>query len=82
MTRTGSPDPVASVKQAWGKAIKEQRLVLAMSQARLAKRVGVDQSLISYWEHGTKAPTVEKQLAVAKALGVAPRVLFQYPDVA
>ena len=42
----------------------------------------VDQSVVSYWEHGHKAPTVERQLAIAKALGISVRVLFQFPEVA
>lgn len=71
-----------SVKKRWGSAIREQRRALGWTQQKLAAKVGVDQSLISYWEHGYKAPTIEKQLAVAQALGVAPRVLFQFPDAA
>jgi transcriptional regulator with XRE-family HTH domain len=71
-----------SVKETWGRNVREQRIALGMSQQRLADKVGVDQSLVSYWEHGHKAPSVERQLAIARALGVAPRVLFQFPEVA
>lgn len=72
-------DPVNTVKREWGRMIREQRCALGKSQAWLADQIGVDQSAVSYWEHGRRAPSVEKQLAIAKALGVAPRVLFQFP---
>lgn len=81
MSRKKETD-VVSVKQRWGSAIKEQRLARGITQRGLADAVGVDQSLVSYWEHGRKAPTIERQLDIARALGVAPRVLFQFPEVA
>lgn len=83
MTTTNEETDVASnIKRLWGAAIKDQRLALGWSQKRLAETVKVDQSLVSQWEHGIVAPTVERQLSIARALGVAPRVLFQYPEVA
>jgi transcriptional regulator with XRE-family HTH domain len=72
-------DPVADLKQQWGAAIRAQRELLGMTQRQLADAIKVDQSAVSLWEKGAKAPTVEHQLAVARALKVAPRILFAYP---
>jgi transcriptional regulator with XRE-family HTH domain len=82
MSTSQSQEPgivAVSVKKTWGQAIKEQRLVKGLSQQRLASAIGVDQSLVSYWEHGAVAPTVERQLAIARALGIAPRALPMAP---
>jgi transcriptional regulator with XRE-family HTH domain len=67
------------VKKAWGQAIRDQRTVLGLSQAQLAKVLGVDQSAVSWWESGAKAPGVERQVAIAAALKIHPRILFAYP---
>lgn len=73
---------MSAVKQQWGRSIKEQRIALGKSQVWLAEQVGVDQSSVSFWEHGLRAPSVEKQLLISKALHVHPHVLFQFPAVA
>lgn len=75
-------DGVSAVKREWGRAIREQRKLMGYSQQWLATKVGVDQSAVSYWEQGLRAPTIEKQLLIAQALRVSPRVLFQFPAAA
>ena len=80
--RQGKGDPVGDVKRFWGAAIRRQRKVVGLTQAQLAKAVQVDQSSVSFWEKGQKAPSVEHQLAIAKALRVDPHVLFQFPRAA
>lgn len=67
------------MKQQWGEAIRNQRETLGMTQKQLAEKVGCDQSAVAQWEKGATAPTVERQLAIAQALSVDARVLFQYP---
>lgn len=68
------------VKRRWGTAIKQQREFRKMTQQKLAEAVGVDQTTVSSWERGMKAPGLENQLAIARALGTDPRVLFSFPD--
>lgn len=70
------------VKQKWGQAIRDQRQAKGMSQSKLAQLVGVDQTAVSWWETGNAAPGIEKQLAIARALGIAPRLLFSFPEAA
>ena len=82
MSESEPTEMAVDIKRTWGNNIRAQRLERGISQQRLAEVVGVDQSVVSYWEHGHKAPTVERQLAIAKALGISVRVLFQFPEVA
>lgn len=70
------------MKRRWGVAIQRQRKFAGMSQEALAAAVGVKQSAVSRWESGDAAPSVENQLAIAKALRIDARVLFSYPDAA
>lgn len=73
---------VEEVRRRWGIAIREQRKLLGLSQKQLAEAVRVDQTTVSSWERGAKAPTIENQLAIARALRVAVHVLFAWPDAA
>ena len=70
---------MVSVRRQWGQAIREVRKSQKRSQAWLAQQVGVDQSAVSLWETGVRAPSLEIQLEIARALGIPARVLFQYP---
>lgn len=66
----------------WGTAIRQQRIYKGMTQVKLAAALGVDQTAVSAWERGAKAPTVDNQLAIARALACDARVLFAFPDAA
>jgi transcriptional regulator with XRE-family HTH domain len=70
------------VRLKWGTAIREQRTFKKMTQVQLAAAVGVDQTAVSAWERGAKAPSLDNQVAIARALGVNARVLFTYPEAA
>lgn len=70
------------MKRKWGLAIQRQRKFAGMSQETLAAAVGVTQAAVSRWESGEAAPSVENQLAIARALRIDARVLFAYPDAA
>lgn len=69
---------VAAVREVWGRKIRLQRKAMQMSQRQLAEAVGVDQSAVSFWENGTRAPSLDHQVAVARALRCHPQVLFAF----
>lgn len=70
------------MKRKWGLAIKRQREFLGMKQEEFAEAVGVDQSTVSRWEGGKAAPTVDRQLTIARVLRCDARVIFAFPDAA
>ena len=49
------------------KKIREEK---NLSQAELAKKANVSQSMIAYIERGTKSPTINLASIIAEALGV------------
>lgn len=70
------------VRQKWGQSIRIQREAMGLTQVQLAKAVGVDQTTVSSWETGRKAPGVDRQLLIAQALRVDARILFAFPTAA
>lgn len=69
----------------WGERIRAFRIGRGtfakpdMSQQDLADLVGVRSTTVSRWEQGQMVPTLDHQLALAKAFGVPPAVLFTLP---
>ena len=53
-----------------GKALKEQRQRLGISQSQLAKDTGIKQQNISRWENNTHIPDVVQCLILAKYYGI------------
>ena len=51
--------------------IAEIRALVKLSQAQLAKKLGVSTSLVSHWEKGTRTPSESQTLDIARHLGVA-----------
>jgi Zn-dependent peptidase ImmA (M78 family)/transcriptional regulator with XRE-family HTH domain len=51
--------------------IAEVRSMVKLSQAQLAKKLGVSTSLVSFWEKGTRTPSEAQTLDIARNLGVA-----------
>lgn len=49
---------------------RELREHAGLSQAELAKRIGVDTSLVSRWEKGIRAPSFDQQFTIARTLGI------------
>jgi len=56
--------------------IAHHRNLLGFSQTELGKRIGVDNSTISCWESGDRAPGVNQLATIAKALRVTMAELF------
>ena len=53
----------------------------AISQTRLAEKIGVEQPMVSWFENGDKEPTVETWENIAAALNVPVDVLFAPPPI-
>ena len=53
-----------------GKILKQEREKQKLSKKELAKRAGVSDTVISYWESGKREMTVKSANKVFKALGV------------
>ncbi len=49
-----------------GKQIKEMRLEKGLSQAQLAKEIGVSQKAIDYWERNVNEPKASYIVALVK----------------
>lgn len=49
-----------------GKLIKEMRLEKGLSQAQLAKEIGVSQKAIDYWERNVNEPKASYIVALVK----------------
>jgi Zn-dependent peptidase ImmA (M78 family)/DNA-binding XRE family transcriptional regulator len=49
----------------------EIRALVDLSQAQLARKLGVSTSLVSHWEKGTRTPSESQTLGLARHMGVA-----------
>ncbi len=49
---------------------RELREHAGLSQAELARQIGVDTSLLSRWEKGIRAPSLDQQFTLARMLGI------------
>lgn len=68
----------ARLRASWGQAIADQRRALGWTQKQLGDAMSppVTQQAVAQWENGETAPRWHHQIAAARALGVAHRVLF------
>lgn len=62
-----------------GRAIREMRRDLGVTQSELAKRLGTSAPYVSALETGRANPTVGQLWAVANALGVELHLSFRQP---
>lgn len=60
------------------KRIRRRRWVLGLTQAELARRVGVTVDAISKWEHARRAPRATKLARLADALELPAEELVRY----
>ncbi len=65
-----------------GHWIMVRRAMLRMSQTRLAKAIGVDQSYISLIERGERPLTDEMRQKISAALGCKPEDLSKWQQAA
>lgn len=56
--------------------LREQRKEKKLSQAKLAKGVGVSQKTVSAWELNERYPTIDKVYDIAKFLGISVNALI------
>lgn len=82
-SRTTSVDGAGKEHAArWGASIRRRRKQKGMSQTELASLLGLTQAAVTQWERGVTAPSVDNQLAIAKALDTDPQTLFALLPVA
>lgn len=60
-----------------GLRIKEQREYSHISQKELGAKIGICESSISYYENGTKTPSIENLIKLATALETTPNELLR-----
>jgi len=61
----------------FGKALKDQRRIVGISQEALALTAEVDRTFVSQMERGIRQPTLTTLWKLAKALDVKPSVFVQ-----
>ena len=54
----------------FGKKLRHFRSLRGMTQKELAERIGLNRSIITYWENGRSYPSLENIQQLAKALAV------------
>jgi transcriptional regulator with XRE-family HTH domain len=64
-----------TIEIAFGKLLKEHRVINQFTQADLALRAGVTASLVTKMERGTVCPTLDTVFRIASAFDVRPEVL-------
>jgi transcriptional regulator with XRE-family HTH domain len=57
-----------------GSVIREIRLRAGLTQKQLARRLGTKQSVVSRWETGSAAPTLETLQTIARVCGFEVRL--------
>ncbi len=60
-----------------GKRIREERLILRLTQEQLAEKAGLNESYVGQIERGTKNPSLESLIKLSAALGVTIDFLLQ-----
>lgn len=60
-------------------SIRQVREAVGISQAELARRLGIKQPTVARWESGSDAIKVDSLQRIADALGVSLTVIFSAP---
>lgn len=63
-----------------GRVIRLARDGKGLTQEQVAEALGVNQSLVSYWERGVHAPGLEHRSALAELLEIPVQDLVLSPD--
>jgi len=61
-------------KYEFGRMLKEQRIKKDMSKQELAKKIGVTERAISYWERGDRAISLYEADKVLYEIGISLRI--------
>lgn len=64
-----------------GQKIRQLRKARGVSQALIAKTLGITQGAVSQWENGVTAPSSTQLIPLANVLGVGVDELFSQPVV-
>jgi transcriptional regulator with XRE-family HTH domain len=67
-------------RRRWAQNLYAARLNRELTQAQLARALGVDQQNISRWERGRSAPRDDMKILLAKFFGVPVPELFPWVD--
>ncbi len=59
--------------------LKFRRIKAGLTQFELAKRLGVNERVISFWETGRSEPHIEQAVDIARVLETEPKDIF--PDI-
>ena len=59
--------------------LKFRRIKVGLTQFELAKRLGVKERVISFWETGRSEPHIEQAVDIARILETEPKEVF--PDI-
>ena len=71
-----------SLAQAWGIVVRTQRMALGLSQAQLARRVGINRSTVSATEAGRRGdPILRTVYDYGQAMGIPAAALIHQVDV-
>lgn len=74
-----APDP-AALNRAFGRAVRERREELELSQEELSFRSELDRTYISGIERGVRNPTIRSMCRIAVALGLPLSGLIQLAE--
>jgi transcriptional regulator with XRE-family HTH domain len=64
------------LETAFGEILKKYRLQAGLSQDALAKRAGMHNTTISYYEVGRRKPTIHTLFILARALELQPATII------
>jgi transcriptional regulator with XRE-family HTH domain len=67
----------AEVPTAFGKALRDVRREVGLTQEELSERSGLDRTYVSGTERGTRNPTLVTITRLSRALGVSPAQLMR-----
>ena len=59
--------------------LKLHRIKAGLTQLELARRLGVKECVITFWETGRSQPHIEQAVDIAKILEAEPKEIF--PDI-
>ncbi|MGS0765679.1 helix-turn-helix domain-containing protein [Syntrophomonas curvata] len=69
-----------NIKSMFGNTVRTIRLSMGISQEELAFLCGLHRTYISDIERGTRNVSLENIAKIARALGVSPKDLFDFPN--